>query len=120
MRADRDGSTIPLRQREALCLGKGLSAVDSAFFYDMGFLDIKLILWFLFDPLPTNNAIHSKNTRVGTDYVVRAQIQKAFNEVYKSFNPNQSPFVVADFIIPGGVSSVFLLVLATMNTCDPF
>ncbi|KAF4622028.1 hypothetical protein D9613_009528 [Agrocybe pediades] len=28
------------------------------------------------------------------------KVQKAFNEVYRSFNTNQSPFVVADFIIP--------------------
>ncbi|KAH8111577.1 hypothetical protein DFH11DRAFT_1512880 [Phellopilus nigrolimitatus] len=29
-----------------------------------------------------------------------AKIQKAFNEVYRSFNMNQSPFIVADFILP--------------------
>ncbi|EGN97537.1 hypothetical protein SERLA73DRAFT_57791 [Serpula lacrymans var. lacrymans S7.3] len=28
------------------------------------------------------------------------KIQKAFNEVYRSFNANQSPFIVADFVIP--------------------
>ncbi|KAI0798252.1 hypothetical protein C8Q75DRAFT_845669 [Abortiporus biennis] len=28
------------------------------------------------------------------------KVQKAFNEVYRTFNANQSPFVVADFIIP--------------------
>jgi DNA mismatch repair protein PMS2 len=31
------------------------------------------------------------------------QVQKAFNEVYRSFNTNQSPFVVADFILPTGM-----------------
>ncbi|KAF9002162.1 histidine kinase-like ATPase [Cyathus striatus] len=29
-----------------------------------------------------------------------SKIQKAFNEVYRSFNVNQSPFIMADFIIP--------------------
>ncbi|KAF9467045.1 hypothetical protein BDZ94DRAFT_50409 [Collybia nuda] len=28
------------------------------------------------------------------------KIQKAFNEVYRSFNANQAPFILADFIIP--------------------
>ena len=32
------------------------------------------------------------------------QVQKAFNEVYRSFNATQSPFVVADFISPSGTS----------------
>ncbi|KZT30069.1 DNA mismatch repair protein MutL [Neolentinus lepideus HHB14362 ss-1] len=34
-----------------------------------------------------------------------SKVQKAFNEVYRSFNATQSPFVVADFILP-------------TNTCD--
>ncbi|KAH7907596.1 DNA mismatch repair protein MutL [Hygrophoropsis aurantiaca] len=29
-----------------------------------------------------------------------SKAQKAFNEVYRSFNANQSPFIVADFILP--------------------
>lgn len=29
-----------------------------------------------------------------------SKIQKTFNEVYRSFNTNQSPFVIADFILP--------------------
>ncbi|TDL18204.1 DNA mismatch repair protein MutL [Rickenella mellea] len=29
-----------------------------------------------------------------------SKIQKAFNEVYRTFNANQSPFIVADFILP--------------------
>ncbi|CAE6506319.1 unnamed protein product [Rhizoctonia solani] len=29
------------------------------------------------------------------------QIQKAFNEVYKSFNPTQMPMIIADFQLPG-------------------
>jgi len=29
-----------------------------------------------------------------------SKVQKAFNEVYRSFNANQSPFIVADFILP--------------------
>ncbi|THH30140.1 hypothetical protein EUX98_g4035 [Antrodiella citrinella] len=29
-----------------------------------------------------------------------SKVQKAFNEVYRTFNANQSPFVVADFIVP--------------------
>jgi DNA mismatch repair protein PMS2 len=33
---------------------------------------------------------------------VALQIQKVFNEVYRSFNANQSPFVVANFVIPLG------------------
>ncbi|EKM74869.1 hypothetical protein AGABI1DRAFT_19077, partial [Agaricus bisporus var. burnettii JB137-S8] len=33
------------------------------------------------------------------------KVQKAFNEVYRSFNPNQSAFIVADFVIPTGVLS---------------
>ncbi|KAI0049102.1 DNA mismatch repair protein MutL [Auriscalpium vulgare] len=28
------------------------------------------------------------------------KVQKAFNEVYRTFNMNQSPFIVADFVIP--------------------
>lgn len=32
-----------------------------------------------------------------------AKVQKAINEVYRTFNPNQSPFVIADFILPTGV-----------------
>ncbi|KZT05115.1 DNA mismatch repair protein MutL [Laetiporus sulphureus 93-53] len=28
------------------------------------------------------------------------KVQKAFNEVYRSFNANQAPFIVADFILP--------------------
>ncbi|TFK51203.1 DNA mismatch repair protein MutL [Heliocybe sulcata] len=34
-----------------------------------------------------------------------SKVQKAFNEVYRSFNATQSPFIVADFILP-------------TNTCD--
>lgn len=30
------------------------------------------------------------------------KVQKAFNEVYRTFNMNQSPFIVANFIIPTG------------------
>ncbi|EIN06510.1 DNA mismatch repair protein MutL [Punctularia strigosozonata HHB-11173 SS5] len=33
------------------------------------------------------------------------KVQKAFNEVYRSYNIHQSPFIVADFLLPG-------------NTCD--
>ncbi|TBU55040.1 DNA mismatch repair protein MutL [Dichomitus squalens] len=29
-----------------------------------------------------------------------SKVQKAFNEVYRSFNATQSPFVIADFILP--------------------
>ncbi|KII84936.1 hypothetical protein PLICRDRAFT_117370 [Plicaturopsis crispa FD-325 SS-3] len=29
-----------------------------------------------------------------------SRVQKAFNEVYRSFNTNQSPFIVANFILP--------------------
>ncbi|KIJ62451.1 hypothetical protein HYDPIDRAFT_94452, partial [Hydnomerulius pinastri MD-312] len=28
------------------------------------------------------------------------KVQKAFNEVYRTFNANQSPFVIADFVLP--------------------
>ncbi|EPQ53006.1 DNA mismatch repair protein MutL [Gloeophyllum trabeum ATCC 11539] len=34
-----------------------------------------------------------------------SKVQKAFNEVYRTFNATQSPFIVADFILP-------------TNTCD--
>ncbi|KAH9837617.1 DNA mismatch repair protein MutL [Rhodofomes roseus] len=29
-----------------------------------------------------------------------SKVQKAFNEVYRTFNANQAPFIVADFILP--------------------
>ena len=32
------------------------------------------------------------------------KVQKAFNEVYRTFNANQSPFILADFIVPPGMS----------------
>lgn len=35
-----------------------------------------------------------------------AQIQKAFNEVYRSFNTNQAPFVIADFHVPRGQCAI--------------
>ncbi len=28
------------------------------------------------------------------------KVQKAINEVYRTFNANQSPFVIADFLLP--------------------
>jgi DNA mismatch repair protein PMS2 len=31
------------------------------------------------------------------------KVQKAINEVYRTFNANQSPFVIADFLLPTGV-----------------
>ncbi|CAE6458072.1 unnamed protein product [Rhizoctonia solani] len=34
------------------------------------------------------------------------QIQKAFNEVYKSFNPTQMPMIIADFQLPGDVFDI--------------
>ncbi|CAE6440165.1 unnamed protein product [Rhizoctonia solani] len=34
------------------------------------------------------------------------QIQKAFNEVYKSFNPTQMPMIVADFQLPGNTFDI--------------
>ena len=30
------------------------------------------------------------------------KVQKAINEVYRTFNANQSPFVIADFVLPTG------------------
>jgi hypothetical protein len=33
-----------------------------------------------------------------------AKVQKAINEVYRTFNANQSPFVIADFVLPTGTS----------------
>ena len=55
------------------------------------------------------------------------QVQKAFNEVYRSFNATQSPFVVADFIIPTGKSVYprlhskpsFLRTLLSMHSVTP-
>lgn len=35
-----------------------------------------------------------------------AQIQKAFNEVYRSFNTNQAPFIIADFHVPRGQCAI--------------
>jgi DNA mismatch repair protein PMS2 len=32
-----------------------------------------------------------------------SKVQKAINEVYRTFNASQSPFVVADFVLPTGV-----------------
>ena len=32
------------------------------------------------------------------------KVQKGFNEVYRTFNANQAPFVLADFIVPTGGS----------------
>ena len=51
------------------------------------------------------------------------QVQKAFNEVYRSFNATQSPFVIADFILPKGESFVmtssYLLTLSLYpDACD--
>ena len=51
------------------------------------------------------------------------QVQKAFNEVYRSFNVNQSPFVVADFILPTGMfqnssSCANLLKVEYADSCD--
>ncbi|KAL4066549.1 DNA mismatch repair protein MutL [Scleroderma citrinum] len=34
------------------------------------------------------------------------KVQKAFNEIYRTFNPNQSPFIVADFILPTHVCDI--------------
>jgi DNA mismatch repair ATPase MutL len=31
------------------------------------------------------------------------KVQKAINEVYRTFNANQSPFIAADFLLPTGV-----------------
>src|SRR6266702_2518474 len=33
-----------------------------------------------------------------------AKVQKAINEVYRTFNANKSPFVIADFILPTGTT----------------
>lgn len=30
------------------------------------------------------------------------KVQKAFNEVYRTFNANQSPLIIADFTVPTG------------------
>ncbi|KAJ7440302.1 histidine kinase-like ATPase [Mycena galericulata] len=38
-----------------------------------------------------------------------SKVQKAFNEVYRSFNATQSPFIVADFILPTGMSKICLI-----------
>jgi DNA mismatch repair ATPase MutL len=32
-----------------------------------------------------------------------AKVQKAINEVYRTFNANQSPFVIANFVLPTGM-----------------
>lgn len=41
------------------------------------------------------------------------QVQKVFNEVYRSFNTNQSSFIVADFIIP---TSAYCFVLDPLSS----
>ena len=38
-----------------------------------------------------------------------SKVQRAFNEVYRTFNANQSPFIVADFILPRGELLFFFL-----------
>jgi DNA mismatch repair protein PMS2 len=54
--------------------------------------------------------------RVGTDRqfffingrpCAPAKVQKAINEVYRTFNANQSPFVIADFILPTGTTGSY-------------
>jgi DNA mismatch repair protein PMS2 len=53
---------------------------------------------------------------------VAVQIQKAFNEVYRSFNANQAPFILADFIVPTGEFNVSLpsqrLPICCLDSCD--
>jgi DNA mismatch repair protein PMS2 len=50
------------------------------------------------------------------------KIQKAFNEVYRSFNANQAPFILADFIIPTSTFCFLCIALVltknTIDTCD--
>jgi hypothetical protein len=46
------------------------------------------------------------------DVLPTLQVQKVFNEVYRSFNTNQSPFIVADFIIP---TSAYCFLLAPLS-----
>lgn len=55
--------------------------------------------------------------------VIKIQIQKTFNEVYRSFNATQSPFIVADFILPTGVLRLTYCLLQTdlcaiSDACD--
>ncbi|EAU83597.2 DNA mismatch repair protein [Coprinopsis cinerea okayama7 len=50
------------------------------------------------------------------------KVQKAFNEVYRTFNANQAPFLVADFIIPTGLLSSLVTPLPSnpsfADSCD--
>ncbi|KAI9060339.1 DNA mismatch repair protein MutL [Trametes sanguinea] len=50
------------------------------------------------------------------------KVQKAFNEVYRSFNATQSPFVIADFILPTSASKRSLLrtipAVSSPDSCD--
>ncbi|EJC99530.1 DNA mismatch repair protein MutL, partial [Fomitiporia mediterranea MF3/22] len=71
--ADHDGSTTKVKVRGLISKfspGHGRAGPDRQFFFING--------------RPCNPS----------------KIQKAFNEVYRSFNTNQSPFIVADFIVP--------------------
>lgn len=71
-------------------VGEGRASTDRQFFYVNGrpcdapkVFQLDFLInggWMTFDP----------------------QIQKAYNEVYRSFNATQSPFVVVDFQIPTG------------------
>ena len=38
-----------------------------------------------------------------------SKVQKAFNEVYRTFNANQVPFIVADFLLPTGKTCFHVL-----------
>lgn len=52
------------------------------------------------------------------------QVQKAFNEVYRSFNATQSPFIIADFVLPTSKPgqylsrSIFAYICALLDSCD--
>jgi hypothetical protein len=42
-------------------------------------------------------------SRLGMTGLAKAkQVQKVFNDVYRTFNVNQVPFIIADFLIPTG------------------
>lgn len=80
LRARRDRPPIFLRQRAAVRADQGAFVRSQ----DMATANAELI-------------------RVG------GQVQKAFNEVYRSFNATQAPFIVADFILPTGACLVILI-----------
>lgn len=76
--------------------GCGRTSTDRQFFYVNG-RPCSL------SKVRTTTVILMVPSRAHSDF---AQIQKAFNEVYRSFNTNQAPFIIADFHVPRGQCAI--------------